>query len=126
MWIWSGEIVDQPFKAAARQDRQPDLVIGGQGDAEAPLRARKAHLVAACFQLAAQHLQCPHHAVDLGRPGVGHDEDFQGTDLCLEARLRRRGNFELIYATQGPGFNRFPENTRAPKRVLGRLFCTAK
>ena len=49
----------------------------GDRHGEAALGRGIAHLVAQRRKIGAQRFQRPHHAIDLGPPRIGDDEDFQ-------------------------------------------------
>ena len=71
------EIANFPLQTFARQHRQPDLAVGRKPDGEAAFRRRIADIVAQRGQIFAEHFQGAHHAIDLGSPGIGDDEDLQ-------------------------------------------------
>lgn len=82
-------VVDELFETFAWQNRKADFAIGRQRDAEAALRACITDLMAQSFEVSAQYFQRAHHTVDLRRPGVGDNEDFQRLGLARKARARR-------------------------------------
>ena len=69
------EIADAARDLGSRPQRQPDLRIGGAGDAAEVPGSHHAHFVPEAAEPLGGLRQSAHHAVGLRKPGVGHDHD---------------------------------------------------
>ena len=74
----NGLRLDRIYLAANRRcayQAELDFRIGRNGPGPVALRSNVANVVATLAEFAANGLERPDHAIDLRRPGIGHDQD---------------------------------------------------
>ena len=67
--------LDMPRHGAEAGERNPDFGIGRHWQRPEPLGREVADLVACPHQFATDAFERAHHAIDLGPPGIGDDEN---------------------------------------------------
>jgi len=71
-------LADHPGDPGARKKRQPDFLVGRQRHRAKHVGRDEGHVMAHRAQVLRQLLERAHHAVDLRRGGIGHDDHTQG------------------------------------------------
>ena len=89
------EVLDQTGDPAAGKQGQPDLRIGWAGHGAEQVRRDQADLVSALLQPLSQCVEGSDDAIDLGKPGIGDDEESHASSSLRKDRPRSSAHLRI-------------------------------